>query len=317
MFDVACIGILVADAITRTVDGFPARGKLTAIDSLQLYSGGCAMNASVDLKKLGCNVAVLGMVGNDGFGTFLKKELEQQAINIDGLCITAQAETSASVVLVDSGGERSFLHAVGANGLYREQDVNYTVLANSTIVFVGGSLLMPGFDGEGCAKCLKRAKEMEKITVLDTAWDDSGRWMAAVAPSLPYVDYFIPSADEAQMLSGETEPHKMADVFFGYGAKCVVIKLGKEGCYLQEAAEEKGSFIPACSGVAAVDTTGAGDSFCAGFLYGISHGFSPHDACRLGNAVGAHCVMAVGATTGIKPYAQIKAFMDAQIEGEA
>ena len=74
--------------------------------------------------------------------------------------------------------------------------------------------------------------------------------------------------------------------------------------------KEKGAYIPAYSGVKAVDTTGAGDSFCAGFLYGLSRGFSPLEACRLENAVGAHCVMAVGATTGIKPYAQIKAFMD-------
>lgn len=317
MFDVACIGILVADVITRTVDEFPARGKLTAIDSLQLYSGGCAMSASVDLKKLGCSVAVLGMAGNDGFGAFLKKELELQGVNVDGLCMTEQAGTSASVVLVDSSGERSFLHAVGANGLYRESDVNYAVIAESNIVFVGGSLLLPGFDGEGCAKCLKRVKKMGKTTVLDTAWDDHGRWMSAIAPSLPYVDYFIPSIDEAQMLSGETEPERIAEVFFAHGVGCVVIKLGKDGCYLQEAAGLAGHYIPACTGVTAIDTTGAGDSFCAGFLYGISHGFSPLEACRLANAVGAHCVMAVGATTGIKPYAQIKAFLDAQLKKEA
>lgn len=310
MFDVACIGILVADVIVRTVNEFPSRGKLTEIDSLQLYSGGCAMSASVDLKKLGADVAVLGMVGQDGFGEFLKKELERQGVNTAGLCTTGQEGTSASVVLVDSGSERTFLHAVGANGVYRESDVNYDVIAESKIVFVGGSLLLPGFDGEGCAKCLKRAKDMGKTTVLDTAWDDHDRWMRMIGPSLPYVDYFIPSMDEAQMLSGESEPGKISDVFFEHGAGCVVIKLGKEGCYLQEKKKEKGAYIPAYSGVKAVDTTGAGDSFCAGFLYGLSRGFSPLEACRLANAVGAHCVMAVGATTGIKPYAQIKAFMD-------
>ena len=71
MFDVACIGILVADCIAKPVAKIPDAGKLGLIDSLKLYSGGCAMNAAVDMKKIGADIALLGMVGDDGFGTFL------------------------------------------------------------------------------------------------------------------------------------------------------------------------------------------------------------------------------------------------------
>lgn len=171
---------------------------------------------------------------------------------------------------------------------------------------------MPAFDGEGCAQMLKKAKGMGKCTVLDTAWDDAGRWMDVLEPALKYVDYFIPSIEEAEKLSGETDPDRIADVFFDKGVKSVVIKLGKRGCYLRETYESEPQYFPAYTSVKAVDTTGAGDSFCSGFLYGLANGFSLPEACRLANAVGAHCVMATGATTGIQPYAEIQKFIEEQ-----
>lgn len=309
MYDVACIGILVADVIASPVDKIPDRGKLSLVGSMKLFSGGCAMNASVDLSKLSSSVAMLGMVGNDGFGKFLKEELEKYNVNTEGLVENDSINTSSSVVLVDSGGERSFLHSIGANGVFAENNVHYPAIENSKIVFVAGSLLMPSFDGAGCAVTLKKARGMGKITVLDTAWDDTGRWMKTLEPCLPYVDYFIPSIEEAQMLSGETEPEKIAQVFFNKGVKSVVVKLGKKGCYMQESKNQEGIYIPTYDKIKPVDTTGAGDSFCAGFLYGLAKGKSMLHACQIANAVGTHCIMAFGASTGIKPYSEIEKFI--------
>ena len=314
MVDIACIGTLVADVITKTVDRFPQRGKLNLIDSMRLYSGGCAMSAAIDLKKLGADVAVLGMVGADGFGQFLTEELQRQGVDTRGIAVHDTADTSSSVVLVDSGGERSFLHCLGADGVFTEADIRYDVIADARIVFVGGALIMPAFDGDGCAQTLKKAREMGKVTVLDTAWDDAGRWMQALAPALKYVDYFIPSIEEAEMLSGEKELDRIAACFFDRGVKTVVIKLGSRGCSLWEGKDSPAQFFPAYTNIRAVDTTGAGDSFCAGFLYGLSQGFSLPDACRTANAVGAHCVMSTGATTGIQPYPVIEKFMKEQEE---
>jgi sugar/nucleoside kinase (ribokinase family) len=152
-------------------------------------------------------------------------------------------------------------------------------------------------------------KALGKTTVLDTAWDDTGRWMELLAPCLPYVDYFLPSVEEAEKFSGETDPEKMADVFFSRGVSHVVIKLGKKGCYFRESKDAEGVFVPAYPVENAADTTGAGDSFCAGFLFGLSRGMSMLESCKTGNAVGAHCVQTVGATTGIPPYETIQKFM--------
>jgi len=312
MIDVACIGILVADVIAKPVDSIPKPGLLERIDSIAIYSGGCAMSAGIDMSKIGLRTAVLGKVGNDSFGSFLCGELEKYNVETAGIAIDRNIQSSASVVISASNGERSFLHVVGANGTFCYDDINWDIIEDSRIVFVAGTMLMDAFDGADCARVLKKCKEMGKTTVLDTAWDSKGRWMNVLKPCMPYIDVFMPSIDEAiELAGGEKDPAKIADIFFDLGVRQVVIKLGSQGCYLRETKEAEGVVIP-CFKVKAVDTTGAGDSFCAGFLSGMAKGLSFTECGRFANAVGAHCVQAMGASTGIRSYEEIQEFIRKQ-----
>ncbi|MBQ6847264.1 MAG: carbohydrate kinase family protein, partial [Oscillospiraceae bacterium] len=237
--------------------------------------------------------------------------LVDKGVNIDGLVVEKGGDTSASVVVVDSSGERSFLHCKGTNNTFCYDDVNFDVIENSRIVFVAGAMLMSKFDGEDCAKMLKKAKKMGKITALDTAWDDSGRWMEVLKPCLPYVDYFIPSIEEAiELAGGETDHEKIAECFFDCGVKHVAIKVGKDGSFVKESRDSKGIYVAPFMREKPVDTTGAGDSWCSGFLHGIAMGKTMEESALIGNAVGAHIIMAVGATTGIVPYAEIEKFIE-------
>lgn len=315
MFDITCIGILVADVIAKTVNKVPERGKLGLVDSIQLHNGGGAMSCAVDLAQMGAKSAIIGKVGEDGYGQYLTGILVQSGVHIGGLAIDSKVDTSSSVVLVETDGERSFLHSQGSNGAFKEQDIDYRIIEESKIVFISGSFLMRSFDGSPTKTALKKIKEMGKTTVLDIAWDDSGRWMEVISQTLKYVDYFIPSLEEAQMLSGKNDLNQIAEVFFDCGVSHVVIKLGKNGCYFRESRESISKIIPAYK-AKVIDTTGAGDSFCAGFLYGLANGMCMEECCRLGNAVGTFCVGAVGATCGIKGYKEIKAFMDSNSRSE-
>lgn len=308
MYDVACVGILVADAIAKTVDKLPARGKLDLVDQLDLYTGGCAVNSGIAMAKIGLNTAVLGKIGNDGFGKFIYNSLKEENVNVDGLVLDSNSSTSASVVLVDSGGERSFLHCLGANSEFTDKDVDFGIIEKSKIVFIAGTMLMPSFDGEPCARVLKKAKEMGKYTALDTAWDSKGRWMKVLEPCMKYIDLFMPSYEEAVQLSSKEDAEDIADVFLSMGVKTAVIKLGKDGCFIKDSGGEKYK-IPTYTDIKPVDTTGAGDSFAAGFLTGITEGWSLYECGKFANAVGTHCIMAVGASTGIKSMEEIKAFM--------
>ena len=306
-FDVVTVGNTVADVIVHTVDGLPEKGKLVFKESISLYSGGCAMSSAVDLAKLGAKSAIIAKIGADSFGSFLKNELEKYKVDTRGL-ISSDYPTSASVALIASDSERTFLHTPGANAHFSDEDIDWDIVADARIVFPSGLMIMPSFDGEPCARVLKRAQEMGKITALDVAWDSQGLWMQKLAPCMRYIDYFMPSVEEAEKLSGETELDKMADAFFEMGVKHIIIKLGKDGCYLRENKSSAGKYFPAYK-IKPVDTTGAGDAFCAGFLFGLARDYKLEECCKIGNAVGAHCVMQTGATAGIIAFERIQAFM--------
>ena len=311
MFDVVCVGNIVADVIVRVVDELPPKGTLIYKDSISLYSGGCAMSSAVDISILGAKSAIIAKIGGDSFGEFLKNVLVNNNVDITGLKIS-EYPTSASVALIDSNSERTFLHCPGANAYFTDEDIDWDIVAKSKIVFTAGMLIMPGFDGQPCAKVLKKSREMGKITMLDTAWDSTAQWMKKLEPCMQYIDFFMPSVEEAEKLaglSGETNHKKIADVFFDMGVKHVVIKLGKNGCYLRESKASEGKYFPTYGNVKPADTTGAGDSFCAGFLFGLSKNYSLDECCRIGNAVGSHCVMQTGATAGIVPFDKIQKFM--------
>jgi sugar/nucleoside kinase (ribokinase family) len=132
-------------------------------------------------------------------------------------------------------------------------------------------MLLPSFEGEDLAAFMKKAREDGKMTVMDTAWDKDGKWLCRIKEALPFTDLFMPSFEEAKALSGESDPEKIADFFFDCGCGSVIIKLGKQGALLCEKRDQR-IYVPIVEGVTVKDTTGAGDAFCAGFLYGISKG---------------------------------------------
>lgn len=312
MYEVTCLGIIVADVIAKTVNSLPQEGKLDLIEQLELHLGGCASNTAVDLEKIGIKTAIIGKVGNDGFGKFVIDEMKRNGVNVNGVVKSNKHGTSASVVSINSNGERSFLHHLGANAEFSIDDIDFSIIGNSKILFIAGSLLMPSFDGEPAAKILSKAKDADIVTIMDTAWDSTGKWMQKIKPCLPYLDYFIPSLEEAVMLSGKNHPEEIADTFISEGVKTAVIKMGSNGCYIKNYLNEQ-YFIEAIKNIKVVDTTGAGDAFVAGFITGLAKGWDLKTCGSFANAVGACCVMSIGATTGIKKIDEIQSLISNSI----
>ena len=309
MADITCLGILVADLVGKPVDEYPTRGKLVLVDQLELHSGGCAASTGVALAKIGVRAGVIGKVGNDGLGDFMVGVLERHGIDTRGVIRDPKAGTSGTMVMVHSDGERSFIHYIGANASLTESDIDYELFGGTRILHVAGSFLMPGIDGEPTARVLEKAQAMGITTTLDTAWDSRGRWMSLLKPCLPYIDYAVPSIEEARMVTGKHEPADVAKVLMDHGVKTVALKMGEEGCYIRSAEAE--FRIPRYD-VEAVDALGAGDCFAAGFLTGILRGWDLEKTGRFANAVGACCVMALGATTGVKSLEETLAFMESR-----
>lgn len=295
---IVCAGIAVADVVVRPVSGLPGEGGLSLVDDIEMHCGGCAVNTAIGLARLGMKVGVSLRVGRDGFGAFLRDNLEREGVSTAGLRVTDDDKTSASAVLVAPGGERSFLHFLGANRGYCEDDADWPAFEGYRIFHLAGALLMPALDGAPAARLLAAARERGLVTSLDTAWDSTGRWGELIEPLLPFTDMFLPSIEEARMIAGLDDPEAIADFFLARGVGTVALKMGARGAFFKSSSGEKGA-LPVCPVERVVDATGAGDAFAAGFLAGFHLGWNLEKTVRLANAVGALAVSRMGATAGI------------------
>lgn len=305
---IVCLGIMVADVVGRPLRAVPDPGRLVLVDEMSLHTGGCAVNAAGALARLDLPAEVVGKVGDDPFGEFLIRALERRGVGTRGVSRDSDAGTSASMVMVDPDGERRFVHYIGANARLTLDDVDPTIVEGASILHVAGSLVLPGIDGEPTAQLLQQARDAGVITFLDTVWDDTGRWMELLEPCLPHVDYFVPSLAEARALTGEDDPEAVARALIDHGVGVVGLKMGADGCLVLN---QDGDLlrVPAFE-VEAVDATGAGDAFAAGFIAGIWLEYSLEETARLANAVGALCVTGVGALGGVRSLEETQAFME-------
>jgi sugar/nucleoside kinase (ribokinase family) len=269
--------------------------------------GGCASNTAMALSRLGVSTSLWGKLGRDFFGEFALKELKKAGVKTSGVVLDSKAETSATVVLVNRKAQRSFLHSVAANDHIYIEELKLSRLSQFRHLHIGGYFLFSALDGKPMAKILGQARQKGLTTSMDTAWDLKGRWMKLLKPCLPYLDYFMPSEREVKMLLGYTNPVKAAKAFLKLGAGAVILKQGEKGSYFlnREGLEIK---VPAYQ-AKVVDTTGAGDCFCAGFIKGLSLGWDIKKCLRLGNAAGACAVEALGATAGIHSLKQVSKFL--------
>ena len=296
--DVLSLGIYVIDVLGRPIDQFPEKGKLALFDELEIHTGGCANNTAIALTRLGISAGAMGKVGTDAFGDLILQTLIDNGADTAGMQQDASTSTSFSFVAVASDGERTFYHYIGANGELCEADLDWEVIKRVKILHIAGALVMPRFDGAPMANVLREAKVLGITTSLDTAYDATGKWMETLEPCLSYVDMFMPSIVEAQHLTGLSEYREITQFLRdNYGIHTIVIKMGENGSYVSTPEAEH--FAPAYP-VNAVDATGAGDAYVAGFLAGTIMGWDLKATAELASATGAACVTAIGTTAGIQ-----------------
>ena len=296
---IVCLGVLVADVVAKPVDALPSRGTLELIERMELHIGGNAANSAAVLAKLGLPVKLVGKVGDDSFGAFLTEGLAKLGVDTCSVATDPHAPTSVSLVTVHSDAERSFLHVAGANATLKSGDIDWESLGGTRFFHVAGLQLLTGLEGEGVGRVLAEAQKCGMVTLLDTVMNPRSAGWNGLAPALPHLDWFMPSVDEIQQLSGKaTVLEQITACRVVNPALNMVVKVGAEGCWVAEAGKDL-VLVPAEPGITVVDTLGAGDAWCAGFLAGLSHGLAPLEAAALANRVGAACVQALGATTGI------------------
>jgi sugar/nucleoside kinase (ribokinase family) len=303
MMDVLCVGNAVADTKARPVDSLPATGTLALVDSVSLHGGGCALNTALALAKLGMKAGIVTGVGHDAFGEFLMGLLKRAGVDNSPVVTHPVLQSSATAVMVNRRGERSFLHTIGASAAITEKAVPDSLLRKYRALHLSGFYILPRLDGAPAMRVLRRAKKLGLVTSLDTCWDPRRRWHL-VRMCLPYTDYYMPSYEEAREAFGSRDPRTIAEAAFRAGVrKGVILKTGAKGCFalFRGGAQVR---VPAFK-VKVVDTTGAGDCFDAGFLAGLLRRQALSEALMLGCAAGACSVSGMGSQGTIRSYRQV------------
>lgn len=307
-------------ALGELLIDFTMRGVSAA--GMRLFEqnpGGAPANVLCGLARLGWKTAFIGKVGRDMHGTFLKETLAAEGIDITGLVEDEDVFTTLAFVQIAEDGERSFSFSrkPGADTCLQAAEVPETLLQNCDIFHFGSLSLTQEPVRSATLSALKMAKEAGAVISYDpnyraSLWESCEEAMIQMRSVLREVDLIKLSLEEVELLTGFSDPDRGANHLLGLGVKTVVVTLGEKGASLYT--KDYHIIAPGYVGEV-VDTTGAGDSFWAGFLHGIlksgivMNKETAFAALQFANATAMLCVGQYGAIPAMPKLADVECFM--------
>ncbi len=298
---VLCVGLMVCDIVVKPVDTDTFEKDTYTAENIEILVGGDAANVAYNINSLGLEVTLLSAVGSDFFADYILKHLKDNDLSTDYV-LRKEGITSKSAVLISDKGERAFISQKGACHNVTCEEVTEEILKSHDILYIGSAGDLPHFEGENLTALLQRARSLGLKTVLDVTGEVDQEWLKENKSALQYLDVFLPSIREAKRISGCKTEKDCLDFFASCGVKTTCIKLGKLGsCVL---VNNEVMVIPPYD-AKRVDTTGAGDSFVAGFIAGIISGLNETNCCKLGNYTGSITVSDIGAQVKLRPLSEI------------
>jgi ribokinase len=295
-FDVVGFGALNVDMLLK-VNRIAGAEEESFIEDYTEACGGSAANAIVGLARLGLKVGFIGKVADDREGKLQLDCFTSEGVDTNGIIHAKHGKSGSVLGFVDRKGARALYVNPGVNDTVesREMDLNY--IAQTSI------LHLSSFVGEKSIRSQKKLVGSLPSSIkvsFDPGSVYAQKGFSVVEPMIRSSFVMMPNAVELEQLTGEVDYAKGAAALIEMGVKIVAVKLGEKGCYVTNG-EEKYTVEP--YRVKVVDTTGAGDAFCAGFLYGLIKNKSLYECGLLGNFVASKSVMKMGARAGL-PYAK-------------
>jgi fructokinase len=305
MFDVVALGELLID--------FTPLGVSKAGNPVyEQNPGGAPANVLVTVRRLGGSSAFIGKVGQDNFGHFLKKVLENNQIDTTGLRYSEEAFTTLAFVHLDAKGDRSFSFCrnPGADTLLRVKDVDFSLIDAAKIFHFGSISLSTEPSRSATIAAVEYAKRAGCFVSYDPnwrppLWKNDATAKEEILRGLKYADILKISESELTLITGESSLEKGSEMLYKDGIKLIVVTMGPNGCYYKY---HGGSGKVATYDTHVVDTTGAGDAFLGGLLYRISKlndGIEQVEKSQLeemldfSNAAGALCASKRGAISAM------------------
>lgn len=299
-WDVYVYGDVNIDLVVPGVEALPQPGVEEDVPVMETFVGGGAALFTLGVAKLGLRPVFQGSVGRDMYGEYIRGLFRKMGVD-DALLADSDDRKTGISISFTTEKDRCFLTYRGTNDGLSLKHIDLGRLPAARHVHVTGYAGRSNHDEY--LDVLRRIHAMGDVTVsFDVGWDGTGEWYEGIFELLPMIDVLFMNETEClhytRCETAEAGARRLAE-----GAGMAVIKLGKKGAMAVRGDEE--FFVPGYK-VKAVDTTGAGDSFNAGFVYGFLQGL-PMEAClKCGNGCGALSVTKLGGNTGFPVRAELE-----------
>jgi sugar/nucleoside kinase (ribokinase family) len=321
---IACGGNWVLDLV-KVIDHYPPESSLASITAESMGGGGCSFNVTLNLAIFDSDLELyaLGVIGNDSYGDFLIEQFRKYPhVHLEQLRRTSRDGTSYTDVFnVASTGRRTFFHYRGANRLFSPRDVDLDKLPVDLFHLGYLNLLDTMYQPDDqfqtvAARLLAQIRERNIKTSIDLVSEESDRYGRIIPPALRFATYCIINDFEAEKLSGipirqgqaliPGNLKSIAKAILGFGVDELVVIHFPEGAYLLT--KERGEILQPSLDLPEsyiVGSTGAGDSFCAGVLYGLHSGWSNEKTLRFAVCAGGMNLSDLTTTGGIRPWEEV------------
>jgi len=303
-YDVLVLGEINVDLIFRAEEVMPVFGQELLVDDMALTMGSSSVIFACGAARLGLKVGFVGVVGDDEFGQFMLREMAARDIDVAPVIVDPATKTGITVSL-STAADRALLTYAGSIAALTTGRVDRALFDRARHVHIGAYFLQDGLR-EGLPELLAEARSRGLTVSLDTGFDPRETWDGGLQETLAQVDVFMPNAVEAPAIAGAATPDA-ALAALAEQIPVVAVKLGAEGAIARQSGETVRTVPPA---VDVVDTTGAGDSFDAGFVYGYLADWPLERTLRLACACGALTTRIPGGTNGQPALAEALAAID-------
>lgn len=297
------MGALLVDELGRT-NKLPAENEEIFLDHLEIKSGGSAANTAVACSRLNLKTGFIGTIGEDSEGNFLLTDLKQEAVDTSQLQRNPNAPTGKCIVITDRDENRHMYAFTGAGNMINTNEINREYILTTNILHIADLINLPPL-----IRTAEIASTSDTKVALNPGGLIIGLGYSMVQPLLSLTDIYISAIAEAAKLYHINGAKELVQSLFNEGIEIVALTMGKQGCYV--ATPEEAHMIPAFSITNVLDTTGAGDAFSAGFLYGILNDYALKTCGYCGNAVSALCIQKIGARNGLPSEEELKKFLKA------
>lgn len=300
-YDVLVAGELNVDIILNHISQFPALGKEVIADKMTITLGSSSAIFASNLSVLGSKVAFAGTLAHDQFGDIILKSLQSRGVETRYIGYADSLGTGATLAL-SFGEDRAMVTYPGTMTLFSIQDIPDDLLRRSRHLHVSSIFLSTALKKD-VGKLFRKAKSLGLTTSLDPQWDPEEKWDIDFKSLLPDVDVFIPNENELSALTGISDMERAVDQLKPY-ANIIIAKCGREGAFLWH--DQEHIHQPAFLNSSVVDSIGAGDSFCAGFVHCFIQKKSFKECLEFAALTGAINTTRAGGTTAFESLDGVK-----------